>query len=70
MTEQRKDTWVRCPSVTRTGKFFYYSKESRRIILQSSLTDDWFLQENGKVSTEAFPTAAAAKEWAKTNVLH
>jgi len=68
MIKPIKDKWLKLPSVTREGKFFYYSKN--RAIIQSFLSDKWYLSENGKNSQDMFKTPRQAMKWAETNVLH
>ena len=38
--------WVKCPSVTREGKFFYHNAERRITVRQSWLTDAWMAEAN------------------------
>lgn len=63
-----KSKWLKLPSVTREGKYFYYS--NNRAIIQSWINDQWYLSENGKNSNEMFKTAKQCMKWAETNVLH
>jgi len=70
MTKPIKNKWIKCPSVTRQGKFFYYEKEHNRSIIQSWVNDFWYLSENGKCSQDMFKTPKQAMKWAETNVLH
>ena len=63
-----KNKWTKLPSVSREGKFFYYSHN--RAIIQSWMNDEWYLAENGKNSQETFKTAKEAMKFAETNVLH
>jgi hypothetical protein len=62
--------WVKCPSVGREGRFFYYAKNRNCSVINSFLTGQWYLSENGKNSNEMFKTAKQAMKWAEMNVLH
>lgn len=64
------DNWVKCPSVGRERKFFYYSKNRNRHIIQNWDTDKWHLSENGRNSIESFDTPEQVMEFAKRNVVH
>ena len=63
----RKTDWVKHPSVTREGKFFYRAVVNglRWTVLQSPLSDKWIARTDGGGEIGTFETSAKAKRAAE-----
>lgn len=53
-----KFNWTKCPSVIRTGKFFYHRPGAT--VRQSFLTGEWAFQRDGGLEIGGFATAREA----------
>ncbi len=54
----------KCPSVTREGKFFFYSANLRAWIVENPLSGDWFIDTEKTRLPLVFKTALAGMRFA------
>jgi hypothetical protein len=55
---KQSDNWQKCPSVCRSGKFFYYNPVSGNRVMQSFQDDTWRGENNNGFCLVTATTAA------------